>query len=133
MPKHKAKGTFSIKSWDEKPYAEHSDAPKLTSAHVVNTYSGDLDGEGTVHSVMFYSSDTQATYFGYERVIGRLGGRSGSFVLHGSGTFENGVATTKWSVVPESATGDLKGLRGKGGYAATHQPAVDYELEYELD
>jgi Protein of unknown function (DUF3224) len=132
MAKHTAKGTFSIKSWDEKPFAEAADAPKLTTAHVVNTYSGDLDGEGTVHHVMFYASDAQATYSGYERVVGRLAGRSGSFVLQSSGTFENGVAT-KWSVVPGSGTGDLKDLRGQGGYAATHQPAVDYELEYEVD
>jgi Protein of unknown function (DUF3224) len=129
-----AHGTFSIKSWDEKPFAEHADAPKLTNAQVVNTYSGDLDGEGTIHSVMFYSSDAHATYVSYERVVGRLGGRDGSFVMHGRGTFENGVATTTWTIEPLSATGELKGLRGKGSYAARHgESAVAYTLDYDLD
>jgi hypothetical protein len=131
MPK--ATGTFSIKSWDEKPFAERADAPKLTSAQVVNIYSGDLEAEGSILHVMFYASDTQATYLGYERVVGRLGDRSGSFVLHSTGTFEDGVATTTWSIVPDSATGDLKGLRGKGGYAARSGEArVDFELEYSV-
>ncbi len=131
MPK--ASGTFSIKNWDEKPFAERDDAPKLTNARVINAYAGDLDGEGTSDAVMVYASDTQATYVGYERFDGTLEGRSGSFVLHASGTYENGVATTKWEIVPDSGTDDLKGIRGRGGYAAKHgESAVAYELEYEL-
>jgi len=105
----------------------------LTTARVVNSYSGDLEGEGIVQHVMFYASETHATYVGYERVVGRLGAREGSFVLHSSGTFQDGVATTRWSVVPESTTGELRGLRGSGGYAARHEPAVKFELEYSFD
>ena len=41
-----ANGTFTIKAWDERPWAEHDEAPKLTLAHVTTTYTGDLEGEG---------------------------------------------------------------------------------------
>ena len=132
MPK--ATGTFSIKSWDEQPYAEQPESPKLTNARVVNTYSGDLDGEGTSNAVMFYASEAEATYMGYERVVATLGGRSGTFVLRSSGTYDGGVATTRWEIVPDSGTGDLETLSGNGGYVAKHgESAVPYELDYRLD
>ena len=38
-----ATGTFTIKAWDEQPWAEVDEAPKLTHARVTTTYSGDLD------------------------------------------------------------------------------------------
>ena len=36
----KATGTFTIKGWDEQPYAEAEGAAKLTHARVTTTYSG---------------------------------------------------------------------------------------------
>ena len=37
---------FTIKSWDEKPYSEGQDVPKLTRAAVTKTFTGDIVGEG---------------------------------------------------------------------------------------
>jgi hypothetical protein len=129
-----ATGTFKVTSWDEKPTAEVDGAPKLTHAAVTNSYQGDLEAEGRSESLMFYPDDAHATYFGFERVVGRLGGRSGSFVLQGSGTYEDGTATTTWTVVPGSGTGELEGLRGEGGYAAGQQQTeVRYRLAYHFD
>ena len=129
-----AKGTFTPQSWDEGPYAEVEGAPKLTHARVTSSYDGDLQGKGTSESLMFYRDDASATYVGYERIEGSLGGRSGSFVLEGTGTFENGVARTIWQVVPGSGTGALEGLRGGGGYdAPSGEAAVAYRLDYDLD
>jgi len=129
----RATGTFKPTSWDEQPYAELEGAPKLTHAHVTNLYSGGIEGEGTSDSLMFYGDDGTATYFGFERVVGKLGGRSGSFVLQGSGTWKEGVATTAWSVVPGSGTGELKGLRGDGGFAAGREAEVSYGLDYHIE
>jgi Protein of unknown function (DUF3224) len=125
-----AAGTCTPTSWDEGPYAELDGAPRLTHAKITNTYRGDLEGEGTSQVLMFYPSATSATYHGYERVTGRLGGRSGSFVLEGVGTFEGGIATTTWRVVPGSGTGGLTGLRGEGGNDA---PGGGTEIPYRLD
>jgi Protein of unknown function (DUF3224) len=72
-----------------------------------------------------------ASYVGYERVVGSLGGRSGSFVLRLAGGFEQGAASTDWTVVEGSGTGGLAGLRGEGGYVAKHgEPEVAYELRW---
>ena len=127
-----ATGTFTPTTWDERAYAELEGAPKLTHAHVTNSYAGDIEGEGTSDSLMFYSDDATATYFGFERVVGKLDGRSGSFVLQGSGTWKDGAATTTWSVVPGSGTGELKGLRGDGGFTTGRETEISYSLDYHL-
>jgi hypothetical protein len=126
----KATGTFTIKGWDEQPFAELEGAPKLTQARVTTTYGGDLDGEGTSTLVMAYDG-ADASYAGYERVVGSLGGRSGSFVLRLAGGFEQGAARTDWTVVEGSGTGELAGLQGEGGYVAKQgEPEVTYELRW---
>jgi hypothetical protein len=126
----KATGSFTIKNWDEQPFAEVEGAPKLTQARVTTTYTGDLDGEGTSTLVMAYDG-ADASYAGYERVAGSLGGRSGSFVLRLAGGFEQGAARTDWTVVEGSGTGELAGLRGEGGYVAKQgEPEVAYELRW---
>ena len=126
----KATGSFTIKSWDEQPFAEVEGAPRLTQARVTTTYAGDLDGEGTSTLVMAYDG-ADASYAGYERVVGSLGGRSGSFVLRLAGGFEQGAARTDWTVVEGSGTGELAGLQGKGGYVAKQgEPEVAYELRW---
>jgi hypothetical protein len=128
----KASGGFTIKAWDEQPYAELDQAPKLTHARVTTTYGGDLEGEGTSELLMVYDQ-ADATYAGYERVVGSLGGRSGSFVLRLDGGFEDGAARTTWTVVEGTGTGDLAGLRGEGGYLAKQgEPEVAYELRWSL-
>ncbi len=129
-----ATGTFTIKSWDEQPYAELEGTPKLTHAVVVATYAGDIQGEGTSGTLMFYRDEATATFSGFERVAGTLGGRSGSFVLQGAGSYAGGSATTTWTVVPGSGTGDLTGLRGEGSYVApSGQMEVAYRLDYAFD
>jgi hypothetical protein len=127
-----ATGTFTIKAWDEQPWAEHDQAPKLPHARVTTTYTGDLEGEGTSRLLMAYDQ-ADASYAGYERFVGSLAGRPGSFVLRLGGGFEDGAATTTWTVVEGSGTGDLAGLQGEGGYVAGQgEPEVAWELRWSL-
>jgi hypothetical protein len=106
--KNVANARFTIKSWDEKPYSEGPDLPKLTRAAVTRTFSGDIAGEGHVEYLMMYRADGSATFVGLERVVGNVGGNAGTFVLHRVGTFENGVATESYFVIPGSSTGALR-------------------------
>jgi len=129
----RANATFTIKNWDEKPYDEQDGLQKMTRASVTNEYKGDIDGTGTLEYLMVYAEDGSATYVGLERIIGRLGDRSGSFVLQNSGGFENGVAHVKWQVVPGSGMGELRGLRGEGGYDAGHEEPHPVTLDYSLE
>ncbi|MGH7483475.1 MAG: DUF3224 domain-containing protein, partial [Longimicrobiales bacterium] len=118
--KKTAKARFAIKTWDEKPFSEGHDLPKLTRASVAKTFTGDIEGEGQVEYLMMYRADGSATFVGLERVVGRIGGKTGTFVLQRTGIFENGQAKESYSVIPGSATGDLLGLEGDGNSAVGH-------------
>jgi uncharacterized protein DUF3224 len=82
---------------------------------------------------MMYRDDGSATFIGLERVVGAIGGRSGSFVAQHSGTFERGVAKVTFSVVPGSGTEELRGMRGEGEFAVGHQPPYNMTLDYGFD
>jgi uncharacterized protein DUF3224 len=127
-----ANARFAIMAWEEKPYDEGQGLPKLTRASVAKTFTGDLEGDGRVEYLMIYRPDGSATYVGMERVTGRLGGRTGSFVLQRAGVFEGGQAKETYSVVPESGTGELRGLRGEGSTAVGHGTEHPFTLNYEL-
>ena len=127
-------GHFEGKSWEEKPYSEVEGGQKLTHTHVTNAFRGDIEGEGTLEYLTIYHADGTASFFGLERVVGRIGNRSGSFVLKHSGTFEGGTAKTNWFVIPGSGTGDLRSLRGDGGFIARHgQLQTAYTLDYDFE
>ena len=130
--KNRANARFAIKNWDEKPYSEGPDLPKLTRATVTKTFTGDIEGEGHVEYLMMYRSDGSATFLGLERISGRIGGRTGSFVLQRTGVFEDGQAKESYSVLPGSATGDLRGLAGTGTSAVGHGLEHPFVLDYEL-
>jgi hypothetical protein len=130
--KRTASARFAITSWNESPYGEGEGLPKLSRASVIKTYTGDLSGEGQVEYLMMYRADGSAAFVGIERVVGRIGGKSGTFVLQRIGTFENGQARESYSVIPGSGTGDLLGLTGGGDSAAGHGMEHPFELNYEF-
>jgi hypothetical protein len=131
--KKSANARFAIQTWDEKPYSEGQDLPRLTRASVTKTFTGDLEGEGQLEYLMMYRADGSADFLGLERFVGRLGGKTGTFVLQRIGVFEGGQAKESYSVIPGSATGELRGLRGDGRSAVGHGTEHPFMLNYELD
>ena len=129
----RANATFQVKSWNEKPFSEVDGGSKLTQVSVSKTFKGEIEGEGVLEYLMAHRDDGTASYVGLERVVGRIGERSGSFVLQHSGTFDAGVATSTWFVVPGTATGDLQGLRGEGGFSSAHAEEYPMTLDYEFE
>ena len=130
--KQTAKSRFAIQSWEEKAYSEGDNLPRLTRASVTRTFTGDLEGEAQVEYLMMYRNDGSATFVGLERVVGRIGGKAGSFVLQRTGVFENGQAKEAYVVVPGSGTGDLRGLEGDGNSEVGHGLEHPFELHYEV-
>ena len=123
---------FTITSWDEKPYSEGQDLPKLTRAAVTKSFTGDIVGEGHLEYLMMYRSDGSATFVGLERVVGTVAGKAGSFVLQRTGVFENGVAKETYVVISGSGTGQLQGLRGEGTSAVGHGTEHPLTLHYDF-
>jgi hypothetical protein len=81
---------------------------------------------------MMYAGDGSATFVGLERITGRIAGKSGSFVLQRTGTFEGGQAKESYTVIAGSGTGELRGLRGSGTSSVGHGMEHPFVLEYEL-
>ncbi|CAN5656182.1 hypothetical protein BH10CHL1_BH10CHL1_26540 [soil metagenome] len=132
-----ATGTFTMKTWDEKTWEGKplKDAPgaKLTHAVITQTFQGDIEGEGTSQILMMYPDDKSASFTGLQRVVGRIGKRSGSFVLQVDGTYADSIAKATWVVMPGSGTEELRGLRGKGDYVSKHGDSnVPITLDYDF-
>ena len=128
-----ANARFAITNWDEKAYSEGAGQPRLTRATVTRTFTGDIEGESRVEYLMMYRADGSATFVGLERIDGRVGGRSGSFVLQRTGVFEDGQAKESYSVVSGSGTGELRTLKGEGTSSVGHGMEHPFVLRYELD
>ena len=126
-----AKATFKIVSWDEEPFDEPECGPNLTRAHVKKSFEGDLSGTGNLMYVMTYL-DGGASFSGFEKVAGSLGGRTGTFVLRHTGSYDGEKATTECEVVPGSGTDQLAGLSGTGGFSAGHAEEHEMTLDYEV-
>ena len=116
-----APGTFHNQSWDEQTLDEF-DGREVTKATIVQDFDGDIGGSGTWTTIMGYASDGTAEYVGMQRIVGRIGDRSGSFVIRTDGTFDGSAARSTWAVVADSGTEALAGLRGSGNSVAPHGP-----------
>ena len=125
-------GGFELASWDEETTQELDGERKLTRALVTQTFTGDLEGEGSVEWLMCYAEDGTARFVGMQLVRGLIDGRKGSVVLETVGEFDGGKARGRWTVIPGSATGDLAGMTGTGRFEAPHGPNATYTLEVDL-
>ncbi len=74
-----------------------------------------------------------AAYVALDRISGRLHGREGSFVLQHHGLVSAAGATTDGAIVPESGSGELRGLRGQARISVDEDGTHRLTLEYELD
>jgi hypothetical protein len=95
-------------------------------------FTGPLTGEGQTFYILNYITEKTGLFSGYTFFKGAIGEKNGSFVLADDGTFDSTTATTKWTIVPGSGTGDLTGISGKGGFCATEGLTVSFDLDYQL-
>ena len=128
-----AEAIFEIGKWDEQPYQESGDDAKMTAAHVVYRYRGSIEGESITEYLMSYRPDGTGVYVGLERIAGSVGGRAGSFVLQHTGTFAQHGVTGTFQVVPESGTGDLRGLRGEGKLSVSGTGPYPIVFDYDFE
>jgi hypothetical protein len=124
----RATGRIRVTSYDPRPYDEGGGA-SISEIHVVEEFIGDIAGVGMARFLMVSRSDGYSSFAGVERFQGTLEGRSGSFVLQSAGTLEGGTLEGTWFVVPGTATGELLGLRGEGGFQTAIGIFLDYWFE----
>ena len=129
----KAGGTFEVLSGGDDPLDELEGGIKLTHASGAQRFTGDIDGDGSVHWLMLYRKDKSAHLVGLQRITGSVGGRRGSFVIAAEGDHDGTSSRITWTVVADSGTAELVGIRGAGKMTAPGGRTGTYELEYEFD
>lgn len=123
----RATGTFEVQL---RPVG--TDEKTLGRMSIDKQFSGDLtaSSKGEMLAAMT-DVPGSAGYVAMERVTGSLAGRSGSFVLQHSGTMNRGSAGLVVTVVPDSGTGELKGITGTMTIIVEGKKH-SYEFDYTL-
>lgn len=129
----RATSIIKIKRGSEIPYSDIKGGPRLTKGHFEMSYEGDLQGEGILEELKCYFTETSATVYGLERFTGTIGEWIGSFVLEHNGTFEDGVLITTQKVIPQSGTGDLKGIDGVINVESSYSDSFSISFNYSFD
>lgn len=125
----RAEAKITVQSSEAKPY-DQTASPTLIEVHLIETFTGDIEGESPVQALQVLRDDKSACLVSMQRFRGKLGGREGTFVLQGSEIVENGKIKATWFVVPGSGTGGLRGLRGEGGFEGEFGKGSKGTLDY---
>jgi uncharacterized protein DUF3224 len=107
--------------------------PALSVIEKESVFTGGIEGQAVIRYTAVTLNDGTRRFSGVVSVAGRLGDREGSFVMEDHGTGSTRQTEAVWRVVPGSATGDLAGLTGDGGWQwETGRKDEAYTLSYEL-
>jgi hypothetical protein len=128
-----SKSALVVSDWEETQYTQLTDGAALARATSAAVFTGDLEGTSTCAWLLAYPPEAAPSFVGTQSFEGTLHGRKGTFVLQLSGTFADNSANVTWSIMPGTGTGELRGLRGSGGYSSGgEEPAATATLDYEL-
>ena len=122
---------FDVEKWDESPFDDRTDVPKVTRALVIKRYSGDIEGSSTTEWLMAYGEDGSARFVGLERISGSVTGREGSLVLQHVGSYEGGVAKGDLDVLQGGGSGALQTASGNGQFLADPGGSVRLCLTFD--
>ena len=129
----RAAGAFDVKVTPQKPDTQIARAANFSRLTIDKRFHGDL--EGTSKGEMLATQTDMpgsAGYVAMERVTGKLQGRSGSFVLQHSATMSRGTPVAAISVVPDSGTGELRGLAGTMTITVASDGTHAYQFDYRI-
>ena len=130
MTRH-ATGTFEVKMQPQGD-GDVAEGSSLARMSLDKRFSGDLEASGKGEMLAARSDvPSSAAYVAIERVSGSLLGQEGSFVLVHKGVMTQATQQLVIEVVPDTGTGQLKGLAGTLGIrieGGQHH----YDFEYSL-
>jgi uncharacterized protein DUF3224 len=127
------KGTFQVKRTGQSAIDDAGEGADMARIRLEKTFQGALDATSVVEMMSVGTAvQGSAAYVALEHVIGRLDGRKGSFALQHSGTMDRGTPSLSVMVVPDSGTGELRGLTGTLGIDIVdgkHYYTFDFDLD----
>jgi uncharacterized protein DUF3224 len=112
--KQRATGKINVTSFGAQPY-DDAGTFSISEVQVSEEFAGDVVGVGSMRLIMVNEPDGAAHFTGMERVLGKVGERTGSLILQNSGTLKDGVLASTWRIIPGSGAEGLAGIRGEGG------------------
>ena len=97
-------------------------------------FHGGLDAASVVEMLSAGNpASGSAGYVAVEHVIGALQGRKGRFMMQHNGVMDRGQASLTLTVVPDTGTDELAGLRGSMRIDIAEGGAHFYTFDYALD
>ncbi|MBF8193067.1 DUF3224 domain-containing protein [Nonomuraea sp. K274] len=128
-----AKGDFDTAGWDAEPPFDDRDGVTLGLVTMSKTFHGDLTGTSVVRLMTASTGvENSRSYVALERVEGALDGRPGTFVVQHNAVSDRGEQSLTITVVPDSATGELRGLRGEMDILIAPDGSHSYTFDYHL-
>jgi hypothetical protein len=127
----RATGTFEVKVT---PQASEDKGDGAVGRMTLDKqFHGDIEGtsKGEMLTAMTAVKGS-AGYVAIERVTAALGGRKGTFALQHTGIMTRGTPSLTITVVPDSGTDQLAGLRGKMAIVIGADGKHSYEFDYTL-
>ncbi|GAA2756065.1 DUF3224 domain-containing protein [Actinopolymorpha rutila] len=133
---HRATGSFEITRWDATT-EEEDGGVTIASVLVGKEFRGGLTGTSAARLLTVTGQvPTSAAYVAVERMTGSLDGRTGSFVVQHSATMEGDGgeqhSTMTVTVVPDTGTGELAGIRGEVTITVHEDGSHTYAIEYDF-
>ena len=127
------KGSFEVKRAPQASL-EAGDGQEIGHFRFDKTFRGPLEAASVVHMLAVGTPvDGSAAYVAIERIAGTLDGRSGSFYSQHSGIMDRGRPSLSLTVVPDSGTDGLEGLRGSMQIDIVdgqHHYTFDYDFDH---
>ena len=126
-------GKFQITQWDEESHIVFDEGGKQSYAQITQIYTGDIEGDSSIKYLMNYKTETSACFVGYEVMNIAIEGKKGRIVLKHDGLFEKGIASSKFKIISENSTGELKNINGSGSFTSTENGQANYTFETSFD
>ncbi|MFC9432399.1 DUF3224 domain-containing protein [Nocardia sp. NPDC057030] len=126
-----ARGTIQAETWNQTPFSQIDDTVALTTISGTDRYVGDIEGTASMSGVTFGGAEDSGVFYSLQRMECVISGRKGTFVVLLTGTFDPSSYGAEARVIPNSGTGELKGISGTGRL----EPSSDgytYTLDYTI-
>ena len=114
--RHCATASVTVLKYDSSGRDAAAEKPILTAIRIEEAFAGDILALGVAEALQATHPDGSAGFVGVQRVVGTVAGRTGEFLLRHVGAVEDDRIHGAWTVVPDSGTDGLTGLRGRGGF-----------------
>ena len=127
-----AKGEFEVKRIPQEEL-DIGGGASVGHSRFDKRFRGPLDAASVVHMLAVMSPVAgSGAYVAIERIEGTLNGRRGSFFAQHNGVMDRGKPSLDLTVVPDSGTDDLLGLRGRIAIDIVDGKHF-YTFDYDLD